>query len=104
MKTENKPAGIIDTIEQCIKAAEFPIESRQIAIVTGIPLRSVQKNMYDVRMRNLAEWKQHRTDGRMHYAIGEKKARRTSPFTLPDDLWRGWRDPVTGYQPDRLGA
>ena len=40
----------------------------------------------------------------MHYFIGERKAKRTHAFTLPDDLWRGWRDPVTGYQPDRLGV
>ena len=47
----------LDRIQACIKASEDYIDCRSIAAITGLEVRVVQKNIYDVRLRNAAEWK-----------------------------------------------
>lgn len=104
MSTPSKRASD-DTlrIERMLRQAKQPVTTRQIADKTGINVNRVRELMHVVQDRNEARWQQRYLGKLMHYCIGDKFPTQERIFTLPDDLWRGWRNPVTGYQPDRLG-
>ena len=101
MKTA--PTNRMAAIVNALRKSKKPLNARTIAERTGIPLKTVQNQMANVRRRYPDGWQQFFDNGVLHYSIGAP-VRRNGAFALPPDMWRGWRNPVTGYQPAKLGA
>ena len=91
------------TIAAALRKATQPVNASDIAEMTGIPVKTIYNQMGNVRARYPDGWQQSYVGRVTYYSIGKELPRRAG-FTLPPDLWRGWRNPVTGYQPAQLGA
>lgn len=101
MKTA--PTNRMAVIAAALRNSKKPLNSREVAERTGISLKTIQNQMANVRRRYQDNWQQVLIKGVLHYAIG-KDIYRPGAFKLPPDMWRGWKNPETGYQPARLGA
>lgn len=97
---------ITHRIQALLIESKKPLTARQIADELDITSNDASRFLSSLRRKLGAQLIKRELEGKMHYAIGEQKfeAIRKRIFTLPPDLNRGWRNPETGYQPDRLGV
>lgn len=96
---------ITHKIEALLRASDKPLTARQIGDALSISSNDASRFVDSLRRKYGDQLHRRKIDGKMQYTFDASKfEQRERIFTLPPDLNRGWRNPVTGYQPDRLGA
>ena len=101
MKTA--PTNRLAHIAATLRKATKPLNATEIAAITGVPVKTIYNQLANVRARYPDGWQQTYVGRVTYYSIG-KDIERSNAFILPADMWRGWFNPATGYQPAKLGA
>lgn len=91
----------VDKIARALRAAKRPMSGDDIVAATGVSKEALRWNIGRLRKRCHVVTK--KVGGVTVFEITGDVELPKSAFAMPDDLWRGWVNPLNGLVPERLG-
>lgn len=91
----------VQALEDCLLTTDKPLSSWQLRHRVGGGSQATRNALEALAKKYGARWFRTHQDSSVKYQILAEAPARANVIL---DLWRGWKNPVTGYQPERLGV